>query len=492
MSFRRPAIPSANSGSLVIAAMVLITAALAGMVTAVAGNVAGDRVIYYGAVLSLLILGGIVVVTRMEPQRFAFLALIVCFPIAGATIPPGRFGLTVFNVTMLALAIGLIGKTLSGSNTAVDSLFPARSLLLTCLFLIPCIVFAQYPLWSLREFTLTQFAGYVFFLFVLDELKREGGFERLVLLLSITLLTLSLGLYVDHFLHMNLSLQGSNPNQLSYSASGLLIYRAGGFFQDPQKAGAFLGCMITFLLLLSVRGRFRGLRMRYVVAAAIAISIGALFVTVARTALLASLSVSAISLLAFNSWNAAVKLLILVSLMAIAMLIAQTSMETWHYILPAAIYERFRDVDQDLLGRTKIWFDYWDMFADHPLTGIGFGGFKPYLDATRPTISNFYYTAGVESGYFTILYETGILGSLAFLIMVGDAFRRAITRIVDNKTNPDTRTELFASLAALVTLGGTFITLNTLADQRIAALFVVFLAVILHRSLQHEHVIRKP
>ena len=59
----------------------------------------------------------------------------------------------------------------------------------------------------------------------------------------------------DYFFHINLSLRGSNMNQVSYDA-GLAIYRAGGFFQDPQIAGAFLACLVTFLLVLSLRGRF--------------------------------------------------------------------------------------------------------------------------------------------------------------------------------------------------------------------------------------------
>lgn len=63
--------------------------------------------------------------------------------------------------------------------------------------------------------------------------------------------------------------------------------------------------------------------------------------------------------------------------------------------------------------------------------------------------------------------------------------------MADSKTNSDARTELIAALAALVTFGATFVTLYTAGDERVAALFAIFLAVILHRSLQHEHMTQK-
>src|SRR5207344_2830997 len=120
----------------------------------------------------------------------------------------------------------------------------------------------QFPLWSLQQFTINNVTVYIFLLFALQELKQENGFERLVLLLSAVLIVLSAGLFIDYFLHINLGLRGSNLNQSTMSESGLNIYRAGGFFQDPQRAGTYLACMITFLLLLVIRGRFSGMKLR--------------------------------------------------------------------------------------------------------------------------------------------------------------------------------------------------------------------------------------
>lgn len=476
-------------------------AVFAGLATAVVGGMAGYRSIYFVSVFALFAGGALVTLTRQEPLRFAFLALIFCFPVAAAQIPPGRFGIIAFHAVMTVLTIGLVGTRLTRSAAAAAPLFPTRSLLLACLLVIPCIAFSQYPLWSLREFMLKNLTVYIFLLFALEELKRDKGFERLVLLLSIVLLFMACGLYADYFLQMNLSLQGSNLNQSSISESGLAIYRAGGFFQDPQRAGAYLACMITFLLLLSARGRFDGLKMRFLVWAAIAASLGALATTISRSAILACLSISALTLFLFNKWNAAGKLLVMGSMMAVAAAMALTPMATWLDILPASVQERFLHTNEEFDHRLTIWFDTWDMFADHPVTGIGIASFRPYLIETRPAVFNYYdigTAEGVsyipdqpESGYLKILYEGGILGSLAALLVVGDALRRSIAVLADGKTEANARTELIAALAALATFGTTFVTLYTSGDERIAALFAVFLAVILHRSLQHERASRR-
>lgn len=494
MSLRAANNPGASARSLVLPVLVLAAAVLAGMVTAVVGSLAGYRAIYYVAVFGLILIGGFVTVTRKEPLRFAFLALILCFPVAAALVPPGRLGFTVFDVVMIAFTIGLIGTRLFASSAASEPFFPTKSLLIAWLLSIPCVAFSQYPLLSLMVFALNC-SVYAFFLYTLYELRREGGFERLVFLLSIVSLFMASGLFLDRILHVSLSLRGSNMGQLTYAA-GLEIYRAGGFFQDPQKAAAFLACMITFLLLLSVRGRFRGMKMRYVVWAAIAVGSVALATTISRAAILACLAVSGMALFAFNRWNAAVKLAItgIVILAVVAMALMPS--ETWLSFVPAAVTERFVTLRGDFEIRREIWFDTWNMFADHPLAGIGLGSFQSYLIETQPTVFNYYgigTAAGIayipdqpESGYLKILYEGGIAGSIAALLVAGDALRRAIGVIAGNITNSDARTEGIAALAGLMTFSATFVTLFTVGDPRMAAILAFLLAVIWHRSLEHE------
>lgn len=492
MSNHTASIPGATAGSSVLPVVILAAGVLAGMATAIVGSRAGDRAAYYVAILGLVVIGGIVAVTRREPLRFGFLALIVCLPIAEALVPPARVGITYFHLVLVALTIGLLGKRLLASSPASEPLFPTKSLLFAWLLCIPCVLFSQFPLWSLQIATYAV-ALYVFFLYSLTELRREKGFERLVLLLSIVLIFMAVGLFVDQVLHVNLSLRGVNLNQLSY-VGGLEIRRAGGFFQDPQRAGAFLACLITFLLVLSIRGRFRGMKLRFLVWAAIAVSLAALLATISRGAILACLFVSATALFAFNRWSAPAKLAIIAAMLLGATFAALTPMDAWLDLLPATVSERFLHLGEEFEIRLAIWFDTWEMFADHPITGIGLGSFRPYLLETRPGIFNYYdigTAAGVayvpdqpESGYFKILYEGGICGSIAALLLAGDALRRALGVIAGSGTDVNARTEGIAALAGLVAFSATFITLFTVSDSRIAAVFVFFLAVIWHRSLQ--------
>jgi O-antigen ligase len=180
--------------------------------------------------------------------------------------------------------------------------------------------------------------------------------------------------------------------------------------------------------------------------------------------------------------------------MAIAMSMAMIPTATWLRMMPTTVADRFVTVQEDLEIRHKIWFDTWDMFADHPLTGIGLGSFQSYLIETRPTVFN-YYGIGAEegvayipdqpeSGYLKVFYEGGIVGSIAVLLLAGDALRRAISTIVGNRADSDARTEGIAALAGIMTFGLTFVTLFTVNDPRIAAMAAFFLAIIWHRSLE--------
>src|SRR5688572_32787123 len=79
-------------GAALLLAVVLAGAAVAGTMVAVVGSsMAGTRAIYFAAVFGLIVIGGLVAVTRPEPLRFVFLALVLCMPIAGTPVPPARY-----------------------------------------------------------------------------------------------------------------------------------------------------------------------------------------------------------------------------------------------------------------------------------------------------------------------------------------------------------------------------------------------------------------
>jgi O-antigen ligase len=134
------------------------------------------------------------------------------------------------------------------------------------------------------------------------------------------------------------------------------------------------------------------------------------------------------------------------------------------------------------------------MFADHPLTGIGMGSFRTYLLETRPGVVNYYgigQATGAmyvpdqpENGYLKILYEGGIVGSIAVLIFVGASVRRALQLIWRSDRDSHARTETIAALAGMTTFAITFVTLFTWTDARMSALFTILISVVWWRSIE--------
>jgi O-antigen ligase len=486
MTTTRNILPGNTGASWLLPLGVVMVAVFAGLATAVVAGRAGMKAVYYAAVFGALGIGALIALTRDEPVRLGWLALFLGFP--------GRIGLKIFDVVMITIALILLVQRLVASAPDRKPIFPGRSMSYAWALSIPCVVFSTFPGISVQIF-LVNVGVYAFFLMSLREMQRDGGFERMTTILAVVMLMMSAGLFIDYFFHINLSLRGSNLNQFSY-LGGMEIWRAGGFFQDPQTAGAFLACTITFMWLLLIRGRFSGTAQRYLAAVAVAIGFAAMLTTISRGAIISCVLVSVLALFVFNRWSAPVKLLLSGLLVMIVAVLAMTPIDTLLRLLPAVVAERFSDLGESFDDRLMIWFDTWEMFADNPMTGIGLGTFRPYLLETRPGVVNYYgigLLSGVpyvpdqpENGYLKILYEGGIFGALAALILIGDALRRAIRVIRWHPPTSHARTEGIAALGALVTFGITFVTLFTWTDSRISALFTMLIAVVWWRSLQIE------
>jgi O-antigen ligase len=479
-----------GNGALLLPLAAIFVAVLAGSITALAGSMAGNRAVYLVAIPGALALAAGFALTRPQPLRFAFLSLVALLPFVNFIAPPGRLGLTVFDVATALLACGLLLHMAFARQGTMAPLFPSPSLRLMWVLLIPCALFAQHPLDATKSLLLI-FAAYIFFWLTLQEIRRPFGFERLVSLLAVGALIISAGLFIDHLLHINLSLRGTSLNQLTLSG-GQYVWRAGGFFHDGQKAGAFLATLLTFLLVLAVRGRFRETWLKLLVWSTIIAGVPALFVTVSRAAILTFLAVSVLALVATNRWPLALKLGGFFALLLLTASVA-VAPDFWMALLPGTLAARVEGLNEDWLYRIEIWFDTWEMFANHPLTGIGPGGFQQYLLDTRPGVFDFYgagEAAGVsyvpdqpESGYLKILYEGGILGTLATLLIIGASLRRAVAALASSSTGLDQRSEVIAALAGLAAFASTFTTLFTATDPRLLALLAILLAVVWRSSL---------
>ncbi|HTQ36891.1 MAG TPA: O-antigen ligase family protein [Steroidobacteraceae bacterium] len=477
----------------------LAAAVLAGGLAAVAGAAAGTRAIYLLAVPGCLAIAGALVLTRPQPLRFAFLAILALLPFADIAVPPGRWNLTVFDVASLVLAAGLLLHK-AFARDAAEPLFPARSLAVILLLLVPCTVFARHP-WPALLNLLLIFAAYVFFWFVLQELRRPEGLERVAGLLAVTGILAAIGLFIDHYLHINLSLRGSNLNQFTQADNGEFIWRAGGIFQDGQKAGDFLAALLTFLLVLLMRGRCRSGWLRLLVWSALLLGIPALFLTVSRAALFSFVPVCLVALLAANRWPLPLKLC---GFAAMAVLAATVMVAPgfWMGLLPGTLAARMVQSQAEFSNRVDVWFDTWEMFARHPLTGVGLHGFQQYLLDTRPLVFNYYgigEDSGVvyvpdqpESAYFKILYESGILGSVAVVVLVVATLHRSIVALVSKATVPDVRSEVAAALAGLAVFAATFVTLFSIQDPRLLVLLLILLAIAWRPSIAPSSTAARP
>lgn len=94
-------------------------------------------------------------------------------------------------------------------------------------------------------------------------------------------------------------------------------------------------------------------------------------------------------------------------------------------VLFATTVERFTVVGGDTLlgGREALWQAAWQMIRDHPVAGVGIGNaphaLVPYLRSLRSVIGM--EAAAIHNPVLTILAETGVLGVLLYLGVLGTA-----------------------------------------------------------------------
>jgi O-antigen ligase len=96
---------------------------------------------------------------------------------------------------------------------------------------------------------------------------------------------------------------------------------------------------------------------------------------------------------------------------------------------PAAI-ARMTDFGGGTSGRNDIWAVAWRIFTDHPLIGIGINNFQlvePHYTLTSGALNRIELIAEVphlvHNVYLQMLTETGVVGFLAFLAVVGGCLR---------------------------------------------------------------------
>lgn len=117
------------------------------------------------------------------------------------------------------------------------------------------------------------------------------------------------------------------------------------------------------------------------------------------------------------------------------------------YASPLARLGTMIDLDQDPSARHRyaIWANSWAMFRDHPILGVGKGNFRFVypLYARKvtedPSFSAQSRAADAHNDYLQVLVETGLLGTMAFLVILSLLARRfweGITKSFDTRIIP--------------------------------------------------------
>lgn len=461
-------------------------AVFCGLFSAVIVDLAGVRALYYVAALVLVVFSGFVLVLSRQRESLIFTVSFLGLPIIATILPPGRLGVSIFDVMMLLVALVYFSRFVSGNADRLNPFFVSWHFSTAFLGLAVLVALSHFPLASLWVWF--EILGiYVFFRCCVAFMRVENGFEKLTKWLGFVVLVMVLGVIFERVTHINLTLGGGNLNQ-NVIVNGEVVRRAAGFFQDPQRSAQFLASTGAFFFVLLLRKRFSGGFERLVVISSLLLCLLGLLLSGSRASMLGLLVATGVGGVFIVRSTALLKFSVLLLISVLAGIFYTLPSSFWLSVLPESIISRYENLDVSLEYRLHIWFDTWKMFSDQPLWGIGPGSFREYLRTTNPSATGYYGiggSAGVEyipdqpeSGYLKILYEGGLIGVSCTLIIVFGAIKKVFGVLRRSFVTADLKTEALAAIFGLIVFSLGFVTLFTVADERDAAIFALLLAVI--------------
>jgi len=98
-----------------------------------------------------------------------------------------------------------------------------------------------------------------------------------------------------------------------------------------------------------------------------------------------------------------------------------------YFWLPSRLERLATVVDLDYTtnrSRLEIWAVAWQVFLDHPLTGIGIGNFQTYYLQHAPPNALEPAATHAHNLFVHVLAEAGLLGLLGFLLLWGAVVRK--------------------------------------------------------------------
>jgi O-antigen ligase len=199
-----------------------------------------------------------------------------------------------------------------------------------------------------------------------------------------------------------------------YVGEGAYVLRFTGAHENPNRAAAFMCAALPFGLFAVKHG---SRRVRLLGVAGVVVLIVAIFATFSRSVVVPFTVIAAAVLL--REVRSRRSYLALVALLAVGILLA-----------PGYYWERLLGLREALETTSLDWSVYtrmlalrtaWEMFLDHPLTGVGLGNF---IEAASYQL---FVRIVVHNSYLEILVGAGIFGLVAFLWMLFSGIRHAWT-----------------------------------------------------------------
>lgn len=207
-----------------------------------------------------------------------------------------------------------------------------------------------------------------------------------------------------------LGLEGAGENYIG----GVHIMRFTGAHENPNKAAAYM-CSALPLGLFAVKHCASRLTKIAFTAGVVVLVVG-IFATFSRSVVIpltvVLVGVTAYELRTRRSFG------LLAFLLALGILLA-----------PRYYWDRVMSLPDALRNTTQDWSVYtrmlalqtaWEMFLDHPITGVGLGNFL------GSSAYRLFVRIVVHNTYLEILVGTGILGLMAFVTVLGAGLRHAV------------------------------------------------------------------
>lgn len=250
----------------------------------------------------------------------------------------------------------------------------------------------------------TSIALFFAFIVIVNFLKEENQFKKIILSFSILNIPISI-LAIYQLLFQNVLYFGTSTVA---TESGEKVWRASATFEDPNVAATFLlvGAILSFALLL-----FGKLRMREntLLLISIILSLIGIFATFSRSGLLSAAIGLVIAMLFLNNKKA----IFMSIFVGILIVIGFIYLTPYGEFLTSRSLSIFNIVDDPSIrvrismAISGIW-----MFIDNPFLGIGFRGFPIYYDIyihpDAPQI--LLYVKESHTLWTTLLAELGLLG----------------------------------------------------------------------------------